>query len=225
MDEEAESSTIFARLRSLVEHTLMTKCLHDSMRQGMLSHVRLMLEQLAELCAATGKFKYMRLITDFRFLVKTMPLEDLVFVLDMTFADLGSYYAPADELTELFHWLYEKLAGRRREHSWVAAVARASTTLPVDEPGSLLGSRSGNCLAPTGFRDVDSFIANRVQVNLEKTVGDVGWTDRDGKLHLHASPVGFWGAATTACSDNRCRRAKASRKAREANEGADFDSY
>ena len=30
-------------------------------------------------------------------------------------------------------------------------------------------------------------------MKLEKTVGDEGWTDRDGKLHLHASPAGFGG--------------------------------
>ena len=57
-DNEAEKSPVMARWRNLIEHTLLTKGLHDSMRQGMLSNLRLLLEQLAELCAATGKWKY-----------------------------------------------------------------------------------------------------------------------------------------------------------------------
>jgi len=63
---------------------------HDSMRQGMLSLVWLLLEQLAVLCAATGKLKYMRLITELRGLIATMPLADLLFYLDMSFTDMGS---------------------------------------------------------------------------------------------------------------------------------------
>ena len=59
-DNEAKKSPVMARWRNLIEHTLLTKGLHDSMRQGMLSNLRLLLEQLAELCAATGKWKYMR---------------------------------------------------------------------------------------------------------------------------------------------------------------------
>jgi hypothetical protein len=73
MDDEAEKWPVLAKLKELIEHTLMTKCLYDSMRQGMLSHVRLLLQQLAELCAATCKHKYMRLLTDFRVLVATAP--------------------------------------------------------------------------------------------------------------------------------------------------------
>jgi hypothetical protein len=45
MDREAASSPILAKLKEVIEHTLITKCLFDSMRQGMLSHVRLLLEQ------------------------------------------------------------------------------------------------------------------------------------------------------------------------------------
>jgi hypothetical protein len=61
MDEEAKRSPVLARLRALIEYTLLTKALHDSMRQGMLSLVLLLLGQLVEICAAAGKWKYMRL--------------------------------------------------------------------------------------------------------------------------------------------------------------------
>ena len=44
----------------MIESTLLTKCYHDSMRQGMLSHIFLLLEQLAGMCAATDKHKYQR---------------------------------------------------------------------------------------------------------------------------------------------------------------------
>jgi hypothetical protein len=100
----------------------------------MLSLVWLLLEQLAELCAATGKFKYMRLITELRVLIATMPLADLLFLLDMSFTDMGSYFAPTDESTEIIHWLYEKLAGRKKGRGWIAAVSRLSTTLASQEP-------------------------------------------------------------------------------------------
>jgi hypothetical protein len=59
-DREAEMYPALGKLKEIIEHTLITKCLYDSMRQGMLTHVLLLLEQLAELCAATGHFKYMR---------------------------------------------------------------------------------------------------------------------------------------------------------------------
>jgi hypothetical protein len=77
----------------------------------MLSLVWQLLEQLAELCAATGKFKYMRLISELRVLIATMPLADPLFLLDMSFTDMGSYSAPTDEFTEIIHRLNEKLAG------------------------------------------------------------------------------------------------------------------
>jgi len=109
MDEEATTSPILAKLRDLIEHTLIKKCLFDSMRQGMLSHVLLLLEQMAELCAATGKHKYMRLVIDFKVQVATMPLSDLVFLFDATFTDMGSHFVPNDELTEIIHSHYERL--------------------------------------------------------------------------------------------------------------------
>ena len=60
MDEEAERSPVLARWRAVIESTLLTKCHHDSMRQEMLSHILLLLEQLAMICAATDKHKYRR---------------------------------------------------------------------------------------------------------------------------------------------------------------------
>jgi hypothetical protein len=84
------------------------------MRQGMLSLMWLLLEQLAELCAATGKFKYMRLISELRVLIATMPLADLLFLLYISFTYMGSYSAPTDEFTEIIHRLNEKLAGRKK---------------------------------------------------------------------------------------------------------------
>ena len=88
----------------------------------------LLLEQLAELCAATGKFKYMRLITELRVLIAAMPLADLLFLLDMSFTDMGSYFAPTDEFIEIVHLLYEKSAGKKKGRGWVAAVSRFSTS-------------------------------------------------------------------------------------------------
>ena len=193
IDQEVERSMVFAKLRSLIELTILTKLIHDSMRQGMLSLVWLLLEQLAELCAATGKFKYMRLITELRVLIATMPLADLLFLLDMTFTDMGSYFAPTDEFTEVIHWLYEKLAGRRRERGWVSAITRLSTTLASQEPGRNLGTSSGAHLSPSGFRSVDIFIASRVQQNLEKMIKEDGWVDKDGKFHSHDERYGFGG--------------------------------
>jgi len=98
----------------------------------MLSLVWLLLKQLAELCAATGKFRYMRLITELRVLIATMPLAnlpDLLFLLgDMSFTDMGSYFAPTDEFIEIIHLLYEKSAGKKKGRGWVAAVSRFSTS-------------------------------------------------------------------------------------------------
>jgi len=101
IDTEARQSKVFARLRSLLESTILTKVLHDSMRQGMLSNVCLLLRQLSKLCAALNKFKYSRLLPQFEVLIVTMPLQDLAVVLDVMFADLGAYFAPTDELTEV----------------------------------------------------------------------------------------------------------------------------
>ena len=203
IDEEAERSTVFARLRSLIELTILTKLLHDSMRQGMLSHVWLLLKQVAELCAATRKFKYMRLITELRVLIATMPLADLLFLLDMTFTDMGSYFAPTDEFTEVIHWLYEKLVGRRRERGWVASITRLSTTLSSQEPGRNLGTSSGAHLPPSGFREVDMFIVSRVQQHLHTVIQDDGWVDKDGTLHPHDEIYGFGGPLPLHAKDSQ----------------------
>ena len=65
-----------------------------------------------------------------------MPEADLAFVFDCCFHDLGSYYAPADEVTEVVYWLYELIVGRHfSDRAWIRGVERASCTLPVDEPG------------------------------------------------------------------------------------------
>jgi hypothetical protein len=201
IDQEVERSTVFAKLRSLIEVTILTKLIYDSMRQGMLSLVWLLLEQLVELCAATGKFKYMRLITELRVLHATMPLADLLFLVDNTFTDMGSYFAPTDEFTEIIHWLYEKLAGRRRERGWVSAVTRLSTTLASQEPGRNLGTSSGAHLPPSGFRSVDIFIASRVQEYLENAIKKDGWLDKDGKFHSHDERYGFGGALPLHATD------------------------
>ena len=58
--EVAARSPVLARWRAVIESTLLTKCYHDSMRQGMLSHILLLLEQVAEMCAATDKNKHQR---------------------------------------------------------------------------------------------------------------------------------------------------------------------
>ena len=60
MDEEAKRSPVLARWRAVIKNTLLTKCYHDSLRQGMWSHILLLLEQVAEMCAATDKNKYQR---------------------------------------------------------------------------------------------------------------------------------------------------------------------
>ena len=44
----------------MIKNTLLTKCYHDSLRQGMWSHILLLFEQVAEMCAATDKNKYQR---------------------------------------------------------------------------------------------------------------------------------------------------------------------
>jgi hypothetical protein len=98
MDSEAASSPVLARLRGVIEHTLLTKGFHDSMRQGMLRHVRLLLEQLGELCASTGLHKYTRMLMDFKVQVRTMPEADLVQVFNASFVDMGSFYCPSNVL-------------------------------------------------------------------------------------------------------------------------------
>ena len=60
MDKEASKYPVLAQFRDAVEHFLITKCIHDSMRQGMLSNVDLLLEQLTELCGAAAAKIYLR---------------------------------------------------------------------------------------------------------------------------------------------------------------------
>jgi len=137
----------------------------------MLSLVWLLLEQLAELCAATGKFKCMRLISELRVLIATMPLADLLFLLDISFTDMGSYSALTDIFTEIIHRLNEKLAGRKKKGAvgLLLHLSRLSTTVASQEPGRNVGTTSGAYLPPSGFREVDIFIATRVWQHLEKS--------------------------------------------------------
>ena len=60
IDKEANREPVFAGFRAVLEQTCLTKAIHDSGRQCMLSNVRLLLEQLAELCAAVNAKIYLR---------------------------------------------------------------------------------------------------------------------------------------------------------------------
>jgi hypothetical protein len=197
MDREAATSPVLARLRALIEHTLLTKCMHDSMRQGMLQHVRLILEQLAELCAATGMYKYMRLIMDFRIQVATMPDADAAFLYDSCFIDMTSHMAPVDEGTEGLHNLYERIVGRhRRDRAWVRGVMRASCTMEQHEPGKSFGSGGKSSRPLTGTCDVNTFIEHSVRRKMQKHFphGMAEWSDGDGVKHSYEARVGFGGA-------------------------------
>lgn len=208
MDEEAARSPVLAKLKELIEHTLITKCLFDSMRQGMLGNVRLLLEQLAELCAATCKHKYMRLIVDFRVQVATMPLADLAFLFEAMFTDMGSYFAPSDEVTEIIHSIYERLVGRsRRDRSWVKGVVRVSMTLPHEEPGRRLGSASGVGRAPSGHRECNMWISSATRQRLEGTFGEDEVEGQevniDGARSSARAAVGFGGEIPPLAMDSQ----------------------
>ena len=69
----------------------------------------------------------MRLVVDFKIQVATMPLGDLAFLFDATLTDMGSRYAPKDEVTETIHNLYERVVVRyRSDRARVKGVFRAS---------------------------------------------------------------------------------------------------
>jgi hypothetical protein len=195
IDAEARQSKVFARLRSLLESTILTKVLHDSMRQGMLSNVRLLLRQLSELCAALNKFKYSRLLPQFEVLIATMPLEDLAFVVDVMFADLGSYFAPTDELTEVFNLLYWQLVGRyRSDRAWVKGIEKVSCLLSRTEPGRSLGTRTGSEREPSGIVEVDAFICASTRQALSRTFDQAdSWRDQDGLRHSNSSSFSLAG--------------------------------
>ena len=75
------------------------------------------------------------------------------------FADLGSYFAPTDELTEVFHNLYLQLVGRyRSDRAWVKGIEKVSCLLSRNEPGRSLGTRTGSEREPSGTVVIDAFI-------------------------------------------------------------------
>ncbi len=131
----------------------------------------------------------------------TMPLATLLFLLDTTLVDLGSYYAPTDEETEVIHFLYEKMCGRRRDRARVRSILRASCTMAVEEPGKSLGARSGYHLPPTGHRPVDAFIASSVRAKFEFICRDGAWIDEDGESHAYEEEFGLAGPLPTNATD------------------------
>lgn len=198
MDEEAASYPVMAKLRDVIEHTLLTKCLHDSMRQGMLKNVRLLLQHLIELCAAAGKHKYSRLLTDFMVQIATMPEKELAHLHAALFAELGGFFAPNDEFTEILHCMFWRMIGRlRSDRAWAKSILQASCSLPYEEPGRNLGASSGVGRAPSGHRMCDLFISSATRKRLNDTFSEEAATSGEFILdevrHKLNEAVGFDG--------------------------------
>ena len=202
-DEEAQKSPVMARWRNLVEQTLLTIGFHDSMRQGMLSNLLFLLEQLAEYCAATGKWKYMRWINEIIILIKTMPPGDLMFIYDSMLVDMGSCYMPKDETCENVHTKYWHTVGRNRNGpAWVKGICYASMMMPSTS-GKNFGAASGAKKPPTGHRSVSTFIAASVQQKLSEDFGSDSWKDSNGESHAYSEQCGVGGPLPVAGIDTQ----------------------
>jgi len=168
----------------------------------MLSLVLLLLGQLVEICAAAGKWKYMRIITDFMIQVRTMSDAELAFLHDCMFTDMGFHFQGNDELTETFHWLFARLVpGHRSGTARFKAIERLTCTMHSSEPGCNLGSLSGATKAPTGFQNTDIYIHGAVMNKLKGAFRTGDWTDQDGNKHGYEEQAGVAGPLPAHAAD------------------------
>jgi hypothetical protein len=148
MDEHAKDKPVLMRLRALVDSTMLVKALYDSMRCGCYSWTRSMHALLMQASAGTGGSKYTRLLCDILIQEATIPDEKLWCLMECMFQDWGSFFAGADETTELMHKEFRKQTGELKGTQWFNALRRLtkrSSALPCFKS---LGNKEAKSFKP-----------------------------------------------------------------------------
>ena len=183
----ADVAPVIASLELVTIVVPFVYALRSAMRAGNLEACLLVLDQHIEIAGAKGGDKYLRMLQEFKVLVRTVPDRVLVLLESAMFTDFGSHFKPSDEHMEDCHRCMKAVVLMfRNPDAWFAQMRKESVMLPYNRLMSNAGLYTGKGRLAIGAVDILAPIAVKV-VKILRNAGlcrsSTVWRDTKQKEH------------------------------------------